>query len=598
MTTTPMIQETDLASSSLLAMFGFDVFEVLRAVGMELAIFAGTLTLALIIRATHFRSGCSASPWTWTQPGTKDKPPTSSKALKVDAAGPVEKAAAPAKAERSAVKKGSAPRAPATSASAIAARHLENITEKATGRNAAEALAMYQELHSSGQYLLTKDLLAVSGRFTPQDFYSALVQGAVRSGQPQFVINLLDDMVKAKVERPLSFYESAMKVLAGKKHYQQALVVYERLTGEGLQPSPVTLSCLISFTAEVGDLDRAMSFFEKLQATSTPSIRAYMTALRVCSKRLDWTGSLEILRGMQTRGVTIDSLILNTILATGVAAGRSEAVCTLLDEFAKAQPSIADVISYNTVLKGLAHQKTADRALQIYADMVKRGVKANGITYNTLMDAAVRCSQTDDAWTVFDQMRSAGIQPDKYTCTILMKGLHEDSTPQQLTKVLDMLNTTLPQCDAALCNNLFRSVIQVSARLGNAELLLRSFRQMKKQGVVASEAEYQLMLQALAQLGDQVACAELWKHALASRPQLSITAIFTNTTEELIKRQKTEAVICLFEALQQVASSSAGEKKDPKGDLHGGLVRQCRAHLAEVASRKSITQASALKHIL
>merc|ERR1719191_1768139 len=147
-----------------------------------------------------------------------------------------------------------------------------------------------------------------------------MLQTAVRAGRPELVEQLLDDMTRANVKRSLSFYESAMKVLSSKKHYREALGIYSRLTREGMKASPVTLSCLISFTAELGDFDSAITFFEQLASTSTPSIRAYMTALRVHAKRQDWPSSLRIFRSMQERQLQIDTLIVNTVLSTGVSA--------------------------------------------------------------------------------------------------------------------------------------------------------------------------------------------------------------------------------------------------------------------------------------
>merc|ERR1719359_354893 len=138
-----------------------------------------------------------------------------------------------------------------------------------------------------------------------------------------------------------------------------------------------------------------------------------MTALRVHSKRQDWAKSLEIFRGMQARDVPIDSLILNIVLATGVGAGKIEAAEALMHEVAQTTEKIVDTVSYNTVLKGYAQQKVADKALRILDLMVERGVKPNGITFNTVMDAAVRGSQTEDAWKVLERMRQVGIRPDK-----------------------------------------------------------------------------------------------------------------------------------------------------------------------------------------
>jgi len=463
-------------------------------------------------------------------------------------------------------------------------------------------LSLYAEFRTSQDKHAWKAAFRTTRR-SGLDFYSALVQSAVRVEQPEMVEQLLDDMVSSHTERTLSFYESVMKVLAGKKHYRQALAVYNRMSSEGFKASPITLSCLINFTAELGDLDSSIKFFEQLDATSKPSIRAYMVALRVHSKRQDWTKSLEIVRSMQARSVPIDSLILNTVLATGVAAGKTEAAEELLHETATENSAVPDVISYNTVMKGYAHQKIADKALKMMELMLARGVKPNGITFNTVMDAAVRGSQIDDAWKILDLMQEAGIRPDKYTCTILMKGLHENSTPKQLTRLIEMIQSVLPQCDSSLSGSLFRGIIQVGARFNNTSLLMRAFTQMQGHYVVPTTADYQLIIQTLAQVGDTAHCSTIWRAALvpaANRQGVqqpataAVVAIFTSVMEDLAQKEQVEGMICAFESLVAVVpayeaekpwASSPGSQKSLENNVPP-LLRQCRAALMQAASRK------------
>lgn len=479
-------------------------------------------------------------------------------------------------------------------------RIIDTIMDRTSNKSGAENLSLYAELLASDRNLSIQSLLR-STRHSPLDFYTALVQSAVRAEQPQIVEKLLDDMARAQIKRTLTFYESAMKVLAGKKNHKQAIAVYHRLTSEGFKASPVTLSCLINFAVELGDLDSAIGFFEQLSCTSTPSIRAYMMALRVYSKRQDWSKSLEIFHSMQARGVQIDSLILNSVLATGVAAGKIEATEALLHEVAKTNAAVVDVISYNTVLKGYAHQKITNKALKILDSMLARGVKPNGITFNTVMDAAVRGSQSEDAWNLLEQMRGLGIRPDKYTCTILMKGLHEESTPKQLSMVIDMIQAALPQCDPALASSLFHGIIQVTARLNNAPLLMRAFNGLISQHVVPTTADYQLIIQTLAQQCDTERCCHIWRHALAparvgangqhlQHAAVAVT-IFTSVMDELAEKDKVEGMICAFESLRTVVMAGKPEKGPPgtqktqeSNALH--LLQQCRAALIQAASRK------------
>ena len=74
---------------------------------------------------------------------------------------------------------------------------------------------------------------------------------------------IVGDMIHQHIPLPFSFYEGSLKQLAGNDRYQLALNVYERFVADWLEPSPVTLSCLISFVAEVGNMRRAAGFFEQ-----------------------------------------------------------------------------------------------------------------------------------------------------------------------------------------------------------------------------------------------------------------------------------------------------------------------------------------------
>jgi len=335
---------------------------------------------------------------------------------------------------------------------------------------------------------------------------------------------------------------------------------------------------------------------------------------------------LEIFRDMQARSVPIDSLILNAVLATGVAAGKMEATEALLHEVATdmrlqltgkaTNAEIVDVISYNTVLKGYAHQKIADRALKILDLMFERGLKPNGITFNTVMDSVVRGSQPDDAWKVLGWMQEAGIQPDKFTCTIMLKGLHEDSTPKQLSMVIDMIQRALPLVDSShLRSSLFHGIIAAAARLNNTSLLMRAFAQMQEQKVLATSADYQLMLQVLAHQGKADYCSTVWRQVIAqarsnksSQDKLYgpvAVTVFKSVMEELANKDSVEGMICAFESLREVVMAdeaekhgvdSLGSQKGLKGNVPY-ILQQCSAALMQTASRKQ-NSSPALRRLL
>merc|ERR1719161_513388 len=115
-----------------------------------------------------------------------------------------------------------------------------------------------------------------------------------------------------------------MRMLAAKKYFKEALAVNDRLEREGLSPSIITLSCLVSFAAELGMDEKTLYFFDRLCEKGAPSVRACTVILRLHGKKGDWLASVASFQVMLEKGVELDSLLLNIVLATGVAAGKLE----------------------------------------------------------------------------------------------------------------------------------------------------------------------------------------------------------------------------------------------------------------------------------
>jgi len=84
------------------------------------------------------------------------------------------------------------------------------------------AINYYSELKTTGRYLQIGECLAKSGSaHSAIDFFGAMVQCAGRAGRPQLVVDIIDDAAMAGCKCPLRVYESAMKLLAGKKMFQR-----------------------------------------------------------------------------------------------------------------------------------------------------------------------------------------------------------------------------------------------------------------------------------------------------------------------------------------------------------------------------------------
>lgn len=100
----------------------------------------------------------------------------------------------------------------------------------------------------------------------------------------------------------------------------------------------------------------------------------------------------------------------------------------------KAKTPSPDVITYNTIIKGLSRQLNdkrhshetkliQSRIFKIFKEIPAQGIKANEITYNSILDACVKAQDLDLAFEYFDKMKSEGLHPDNFTYATLVKGI-------------------------------------------------------------------------------------------------------------------------------------------------------------------------------
>jgi len=379
-------------------------------------------------------------------------------------------------------------------------------------KNPNTVLEIYEEMKATG---LIKNLcdLEKHSRHTVQDFFNGLVQSAIRQGKQSLVEAFIINMREMDVPRTRAFYEGAMKMLAGKRHYHEALAVHAQLEKDGIEPSAVTYSCLVNFAVEVNSLDLAVKYFEKLSSMQTPSIRAYMTILRAFSKCQDSTNSIRILNDMQRRGLEPDSLVVNIVLATCVNADQLDQAESLLEEMQARDPPVVDTVSYNTVIKGHAQKGHMTKALNCLEKMSAHGLKPNIITFNTTMDSAVRCKQPTQAWRVLSVMRKAGLSPDKYTCSILVKGLHDGASQEQIKECLSLLQTLGQHKteDTQLFEVLLLSLLEASLKAKDLEIAMEIYSQLKRTGIALTPQAYNGLVRGLAAGEELVTCLRVWE---------------------------------------------------------------------------------------
>lgn len=427
-------------------------------------------------------------------------------------------------------------------------------------RPGTEALIQYKELVNTHHIDLSHHIV---DDHQARAIYVALI-GAVVSlsiapptatysqGGPPRMPQLLADMKAFGFPRTLDFYATAQKLLLNGRLMQEALGLHDAMVKDGLYPNVAMLIGFMNAAVVRDETEKAIALFEDIARLGPPTMRTYMTVLRVYGKRKDWKTAVSLLPRMRALGTPPDNLVLNNVLGLCVAAGQVDAAERLMFEW----KDITDVISCNILLKGLAQQANLERTEAVLSRMEANGPEPNLITFNTAMDCAVRALQAmasadkasrwasfhaEDSsgqtfaavarrpWAYLDRLQKLGLQPDRYTCSTLVKGMHLGScSVHDIDRAVGLLRQIGPKalqspgagthmahsCNARLLEVLFNTLLDACVTVKDLDRMASIFAMMQEFQVGVSAVTFGTLIKAFGQAGWLGRCQQVWKDML------------------------------------------------------------------------------------
>jgi len=136
--------------------------------------------------------------------------------------------------------------------------------------------------------------------------------------------------------------------------------------------------------------------------------------IRMCGKNGDLPGAISIFE--QEREGTMTTKMYNSIMDACIECGKIEQA---IGYFAEAKGSgLADVISYNTAIKGYLAQDQVAAADRLFAEMSQNGIAPTIASFHTFLNFRVTSQDRAGSWSVVAGMQAAGFLPTSTTCSI------------------------------------------------------------------------------------------------------------------------------------------------------------------------------------
>merc|ERR1719160_1846155 len=103
-------------------------------------------------------------------------------------------------------------------------------------------------------------------------------------------------------------------------------------------------------------------------------------------------------------------------------------------------PGLADVITYNTLMKGYAKIGGMDECFKVFELLKLRDIAPSQVTYGILLDGFINNNQLDRAAEVFNGMIGQGGTMNTVLFTTLIKGFARAGEVDQAMKVYEQMH--------------------------------------------------------------------------------------------------------------------------------------------------------------
>jgi len=295
-----------------------------------------------------------------------------------------------------------------------------------------------------------------------------------------------------------------IKVYASCEQWDMACCIYEEvMIPASLRLDPILTDVLLKAATKSNRSDLTSTLAESLMGDSTKQAKI----IRSYGKDGNLRGAIGIFNQMKQSQTPLNSLMYNSILEASVQCGDMK---TALSYFSMSkQDGHADVVSYNTVMKGHLADGKMNAALQLLKEMSDSNMPASLVTYHGILNARVQSGDNRGAWSLVEQMKTSGLVPNAVTCSILLKALTTRAHAADVSRVVDLMDAM----DTGVDEVLFASMAEACIRTGRLDLLSERTRMTTKSGTSLglSAPTYGSMIKAYGQAHDIDQVWALWE---------------------------------------------------------------------------------------
>ncbi|WCJ20664.1 pentatricopeptide (PPR) repeat-containing protein [Euphorbia peplus] len=311
--------------------------------------------------------------------------------------------------------------------------------------------------------------------------YSTIITCAKRCNMFDKALEWFERMYKTGLMPDEVTYSAVLDVYAKLGKVEEVLSLYERGVASGWKPDPITFSVLAKMFGEAGDYDgiryvlqemkslgvqsnvvvyntlleamgkagkpgMARSLFEEMVDSGlTPNEKTLTALIKIYGKARWAKDAMDLWDRMRSNNWPMDFILYNTLLSMCADLGLEEEAEKLFEDMKRSEHCRPDSWSYTAMLNIYGSGGNADKAMETFEEMSKRGIDLNVMGCTCLIQCLGKARRIDDLVKVFNFSVQRGVRPDDKLCGCLLSVVSLCEKNEDVEKVLGCLQQANPR---------------------------------------------------------------------------------------------------------------------------------------------------------
>ncbi|KAF5731627.1 putative pentatricopeptide repeat-containing protein [Tripterygium wilfordii] len=302
-------------------------------------------------------------------------------------------------------------------------------------------------------------------------------------------LNSIERRSNGVVKLEDKFFNSLIRSYGRAGLFQEACKVFEMMKAIGVSPSVFSFNSLLLILLKRGRTNMAKSLFDEMLKTYgvTPDTYTFNILIRGFCKNSMVEEGFRFFKEMRKFNCDADVITYNTLVDGMCRAGKVRIAHNLVKGMDKRDVDLSpNVVTYTTLIRGYCMKQEIDAALDVFREMVDRGLKPNEITYNTLVKGLSEVQEIDKLKELLAGKIGGGVfTPDTCTFNTLMDAQCNAGNLNEALKIFEKMLELHVQPDSASYSALIRNLCQkgdferaeeLFDELSEKEILLRDLR--------------------------------------------------------------------------------------------------------------------------